>query len=190
MYCYAIGIVFTLISWLKIAIFTIYFISPYILIPEDLFDSFLSPLLCWDACRFTRLGEAFVHKYLAALLDNFIHRELVDPADTADLVYRISTPPSAPLPAKPPPLQSVLDIAAGTNGNDVAPFADLPSTSTLLEMTDMSTTQLTPRSGRESRLLIRSPLAVQIELLFAVRRFMDLSESWTTGVYGVPPRGD
>ncbi|KAJ1309290.1 hypothetical protein OPQ81_004952 [Rhizoctonia solani] len=142
MYWYEIGIVFTLISWL-IAIFTIYFIPDH---PHSRRSIRLVsvPFAVLGCMQIYSAWRGFCSQVFGRSARQLHTWELVDPAD-AGVSLQISTPIS-PLPAKPPPLQSVLDMAAGTNRDDVAPFADLPSTSTL-EMTDMSTTQLTPRSG-------------------------------------------
>ncbi|ELU45301.1 hypothetical protein AG1IA_00672 [Rhizoctonia solani AG-1 IA] len=114
---YAIGIVFTLISWI-IAIFTICFIpdQPRSKRSIRLVSVPFAVLGCMQP------GEVSAHKYSAALPDNFAHGN-----SSIRLMRGFLSKLQIP------------SLPAGTKKHVVAPFVNLPSTSSL-EMVSMTPT--------------------------------------------------
>ncbi|CAE6435360.1 unnamed protein product, partial [Rhizoctonia solani] len=150
-YWYAIGVIFTLISWL-IAISTIYFIPDQ---PRSKRSIRLVsvPFAVLGCMQIYSAWRGFCSQVFGRSARQLHTWELVDPADAG-----ISVEPLAPitsLPAKPPPLRTVLDMAAGTNKFDAAPFADLQSTSSFA-MTDLGATS-SPAMHSRSRITITEP---------------------------------
>ncbi|KAF8725070.1 G protein signaling domain, partial [Rhizoctonia solani] len=132
---YAIGIVFTLISWI-IAIFTICFIPDQ---PRSKRSIRLVsvPFAVLGCMQIYSAWRGFCSQVFGRSARQLRAWELVDPAD-AGVSFQI-TDPVPSLPPKPPPLRTVLDMAAGTKKHVVAPFVNLPSTSSL-EMVSMTPT--------------------------------------------------
>ncbi|QRW16586.1 regulator of G protein signaling domain protein [Rhizoctonia solani] len=142
--------------------------------------------------------------------------ELVDPAD-AGVSFQI-TDPVPSLPPKPPPLRTVLDIAAGTKKHVVAPFVNLPSTSSL-EMVSMTPTigspspsgprivftDPEPRGRGGGRAAFRRPAVYGPERVVEDPRIREFHQgvirdmlwvgfgwglAWTGIVVGIPGRGE
>ncbi|CAE6497246.1 unnamed protein product [Rhizoctonia solani] len=211
-YWYAIGAIFTLISWL-IAIFTIYFIPDH---PHSKRSIRLVsvPFAVLGCMQIYSAWRGFCSQVFGRSARQLHTWELVDPLD-AGVSFETSTPiPS--LPAKPPPLRTVLDMAAGANKHDIAPFADLPSTSSF-EMTDMSArsrvntpsgpriTMADPGSlNRGGRTAFRRPAVYGPERVVEDRRVRDYHRgvirdmlwvgfgwgvAWTGILVGIPGRG-
>ncbi|CAE6522724.1 unnamed protein product [Rhizoctonia solani] len=133
-YWYAIGIIFTLISWL-IAIFTIYFIPDH---PRSKRSIRLVsvPFAVLGCMQIYSAWRGFCSQVFGRSARQLHTWELVDPTDAGVSLQTLVPIPA--LPAKPPPLRSVMDMVAGTNRHAAAPFTNLSSTSSL-EMADMST---------------------------------------------------
>ncbi|KDN47395.1 hypothetical protein RSAG8_03535, partial [Rhizoctonia solani AG-8 WAC10335] len=132
-YWYAIGIIFTLISWL-IAIFTIYFIPDH---PRSKRSIRLVsvPFAVLGCMQIYSAWRGFCSQVFGRSARQLHAWELVDPTDAGVSLQTLVPIPA--LPAKPPPLRSVMDMVAGTNRHATAPFTNLSSTSSL-EMADMS----------------------------------------------------
>ncbi|KAB5594185.1 Regulator of G protein signaling domain containing protein [Ceratobasidium theobromae] len=119
-YWYAIGIVFTLVSW-AIAVCTIYFV------PDDprsrrSIRLVSVPFAVAGCMQIYSAWRGFCSQVFGRSARQLHAWELVDPAD-AGVSFDVPSPP--PPVAKP---RGVLDMVAGTNRYDVAPFLSLAST--------------------------------------------------------------
>ncbi|CAE6444333.1 unnamed protein product [Rhizoctonia solani] len=150
-YWYAIGVIFTLISWL-IAIFTIYFIPDH---PRSKRSVRLVsvPFAVLGCMQIYSAWRGFCSQVFGRSARQLHTWELVDPADAGVSLQTLA--PIPVLPVKPPPLRNVLDMAAGTSKRAVAPFVNLPSTSSL-EMADLST-KSHPDGSSGTRIAIIDP---------------------------------
>ncbi|CEL63911.1 hypothetical protein RSOLAG1IB_05676 [Rhizoctonia solani AG-1 IB] len=209
-YWYAIGIVFTLISWI-IAIFTIYFVPDH---PRSKRSIRLIsvPFAVLGCMQIYSAWRGFCSQVFGRSARQLHTWELVDPAD-AGVSFQVTNPIPA-LPPKPPPLRTVLDMAAGTRMHDVAPFVNLPSTSSL-EMVDMTGTARSPSGprviftdpepqNRGGRAAFRRPAVYGPERVVEDPRVREFHQSvirdmlwvgfgwglaWTGIVVGIPGRG-
>ncbi|CAE6444437.1 unnamed protein product [Rhizoctonia solani] len=212
MYWYAIGIIFTLISWV-IAIFTIYFVPDH---PRSKRSIRLVsvPFAVLGCMQIYSAWRGFCSQVFGRSARQLHTWELVDPADAGVSFQITGLVPS--LPPKPPPLRTVLEMVAGTKKHDVAPFANLPSRSSL-EMVDMAaTTSSLPLSGprvvftdpepqsRGGRAAFRRPAVYGPERVVEDPRIREFHQgvirdmlwvgfgwglAWTGIVVGIPGRG-
>ncbi|CUA67161.1 hypothetical protein RSOLAG22IIIB_13284 [Rhizoctonia solani] len=153
-YCrYAIGAAFTLISWL-IAIFTVCFIPDYP--PSKRSIRLVSvPFAVLGCMQIYSAWRGFCSQLFGRSARQLHTWELVDPADGGVSLQTLAASPC--LYAMPPPPRTVLDIAAGTNKHDVAPFLDMSNTcsSKMVNMSTKSSLDTSP----EPRVTINDPEA-------------------------------